>query len=183
MAFKTYQEAKSAYFEVDNLRLTIEATVSRAMRVKTISFGDGYNQTQIDGPNSDIERWSIRTAPMSQEETNGLESWLMRTRGAPFSWTPPDATKKFPIRFTTDSYTLGYRNLASVSLADYTSPTNYTVNLNTGVLTRVDVPKDTNVTATVTLAARSYQLQNEWTISQLSGSTYVMSFEIKRVYV
>lgn len=178
----TYQEAKAAVFAIDNIRLTVEATPSRGLRVQTVQFGDGYSQTIADGLNADLERWSIRTAPMSNEETWGLESWLMRTRGVPFLWTPPDATRTFKATVADGKVVLGYRNLASVSVAGYSSPTNYTVNLASGVITSVNISNGTVLTVTLTAAPRYYQLQNEWTITELGPSAKVVSFEIKRVY-
>ena len=178
-----YQQAKTAVFSVDNIRISIgEASVSRSLRVQTISFGDGYSQTIADGLNADLERWSIRTAPMSNVEAWGLESWLMRTRGIPFLWTPPDATKSFKATMTAGQVVLGYRDLASVSVTGYSTPTNYTVNLATGVITSVNIPNGTDLSISLTVAPRYYQLQNEWTLSDLSPSTKVASFELKRIY-
>lgn len=179
----TYEQAKNAVFTFDNVRLTVEATVSRGLRLKSSQFGDGYTQTLADGLNTDLERWSIRTAPMSNEEAWGLESWVLRTRGIPFPWTPPDATRTFKVTVTAGKAVLGYRDLASVSVAGYSSPTNYTVNLAKGVITSVDIPNGTALTVTLTVAPRTYQFASEWTVTELGPNAKVISFEIKRVYV
>lgn len=179
----TYQQAAQVPFEVDNLRLTIEATSSKGLRLKVASFGDGYNQTQIDGLNNQLERWSCRTAPMSPNETWGLESFILRTQGSPFLWTPPDAIKAFKAKIASGKLVLGYKDLAAVALDGYVSPTNYTVNLATGVITSVTIPNDTVVSVTATLAKRYYQPASEWTTTELGNGRYIISFELKRVYI
>ena len=179
----TYQQAKSAVFSIDNIRLTVEATVSRGLRLQVAQFGDGYNQTALDGLNSQLEKWSIRTAPMSNEEAWGLESWVLRTKGSPFLWTPPDSTKTFRATVTSGKVQLGYQQLASVTLDGYTNPTNYTVNLATGVVTSVNISNGTTVLATVVLAPKYFQPTSEWTVTELGPNAKVISFEVKRVYV
>lgn len=183
MAYRTYQQSATAPFDAENLRITVEATVSRGLRTKITQFGDGYNQTQTDGLNNQLERWSIRTAPMSENEAWGLESWLMRSKGAPFQWTPPDSTKTFRAYMSGSRLELGYRNLATVALSGYANPTNYTANLTTGIITSVNIPSGTSVTVSLTLAPRWYQLQGDWSITDLGSQQYVISFELKRVYV
>lgn len=179
----SYAQAQNAVFSFDNIRISIEATVSRTLRVNTVTFGDGYTQTIADGLNNEMERWSIKTAPMSLEETWGLESWLLRTRGTPFQWTPPDSTKTLKAVVQAGKIELGYRNLNNAVIDGYSVGTNYTFNGTTGTITAITIPNGTTVSVNISLSPRWYQLNGEWSISELGPSAKVMSFELKRVYV
>lgn len=120
---------------------------------------------------------------MSANEAWGLESFILRTQGQPFLWTPPDASKAFKAVVSQGRLRLGYTDLASVSLRGYTNPTDYTVNLSTGVITSVTIPEGGEVEVSLRLAPRYYQPAGEWTTSELGNGLYVISFELKRVYI
>lgn len=179
----TFNQAKIVPFEVDDIRLSIEATSSKGLRLNVASFGDGYQQTALDGLNNQLERWFCTTVPMSANEAWGLESFIISTNGQPFLWTPPDANKTFRKKVSGGQIVLGYNNLASVTLDGYTDPTDYTVNLVTGVVSSVTIANDVAVVVNAVLTPRYYQPTSEWTTTELAPDKYVISFELKRVYV
>lgn len=183
MSYLTYKGASVVPFDVDNIRLSVEATPSRALRVNVAQFGDGYEQIALDGLNNVIEKWSCRTVPMSANEAWGLESFILSRGGQAFQWTPPDTTKSWIATFASGSINTGYKNLASCTLSGYTNPTNYTVDLTNGIISSVTIADGTNVTVNAVLADRYYRVNGEWTVSELATNKYVISFELKRVYV
>ena len=66
-------------------------------RVRTTSFGDGYEQRVGDGINSNPAKWSVRFTQRTDAETNAITAFLEARGGTEaFSWTPPQATD--PIR-------------------------------------------------------------------------------------
>ena len=93
------------------------------------------------------------------------------------------ATKNLQRPFQSGILDLGYDNIASLTLAGYTRPTNYTANLATGRLTSVTIANGTVVDVTLTLAARNYILSNGWEMIPASSGYMVVSFELVRIYV
>jgi len=171
------------FANLDSLRLTFDTTVQRSTRIQRVQFGDGYTQLIKDGLNDELETWSCSTPAMSGNETWGLEAFLQRNKGQALSWTPPDATKTFPVRFTAGTLQLGYTNIATLVLSGYTRPGNYTANTTTGLLTSVTIPNGVDVTTTLTLAPRTYLLQDSWNIAFIAPDIYKVSFTLTRVYV
>lgn len=171
------------FADLDSLRLTFDTTVQRSTRIQRVQFGDGYTQLIKDGLNDELETWSCTTPAMSGDETWGLEAFLQRNKGQALSWTPPDATKTFAIQFTAGTARLGYTDIANLVLSGYTRPANYTANIATGVLTSVNIPNATDITTTLTLAPRTYLLQDSWNIAFIAPDIYKLSFTLTRVYV
>jgi phage-related protein len=59
-------------------------------RVRSVRFGDGYEQRSIDGINSQPFTWSLTFNNRSDSEANAIESFLQAQAGiASFDWTPP----------------------------------------------------------------------------------------------
>jgi phage-related protein len=172
----------TAFLDIDDLRLSIEATVKRSTRSQRIQFGDGYSQIITDGLNAENEVWQCRTPPMSGTDTWGLEAYFLRKRGTAFNWTDPDATKTFYGQFTTGTLTLGYTNISTLDLEGYTRPTNYTASLSSGVLTSVTIANALPVKITLGLAAKQYVVRDGWEISHIGPDIYGVNFELERVY-
>jgi phage-related protein len=170
------------FLDIDDLRLTFDATVKRNTRSQRVQFGDGYSQIITDGLNTESEVWQCRTPPMAGSDTWGLEAFFLRKRGTSFLWTDPDATKTFYGQFTAGQLRLGYTNISTLTLAGYTRPTNYTANFASGILTSVNIPNSQSVTITLGLAAKQYVVRDGWEISHIGPDIYGVNFELERVY-
>ena len=173
----------TAYITLNNMPVALDTTVRRTTRTQRIQFGDGYSQILTDGLNNQLERWSCKTGPLFEDEAYGIESYLLRKRGEAFAWTPPNATKSFTAQFESGSLDLGYENLSSLTLTGYTRPTNYTANLVTGLCTSVTIANLTDVTVSLTLAARNYVINDGWEFSFISNKYFSLAFELTQVYV
>jgi len=58
-------------------------------RVKSVAFGDGYEQRRPDGINNDLKKYSIALS-RKHAEAQEVERFLARHGGAAaFLWTPP----------------------------------------------------------------------------------------------
>lgn len=170
------------FLDIDDLRLSFEATVRRSTRSQRVQFGDGYSQIITDGLNAENEVWQCRTPPMNGLDTWGLEAYLLRKRGTSFAWTDPEATKVFYGQFAAGTLTLGYTNVSTLDLEGYTRPTNYTANLSSGVLTAVTIPDSRPIKITLGLSAKQYVVRDGWEISHIGPDIYGVNFELERVY-
>lgn len=173
----------TAFITLNNMPVAIDTTVRRTIRTQRVQFGDGYSQILTDGLNAQQEVWSCKTGPLDENDAYGIESYLYRKKGQAFAWTPPNATKAFTAQFEAGTLDLGYNNLSAITLAGYTRPTNYTANLSTGILTAVTIPNLTDVSVSLTLASRNYVIENGWQFSFISCKYFVLSFEMRQVYV
>ena len=173
-----------AYIEFDDIPLAhATPVVKRSQRRQQANFGDGYSQLLTDGLNTDREIWQCLTSPMPNADAYSVESYLLTVRGSAIEWTAPMSTKTFSRPFESGVLDLGYTDLSALSLAGYTRPTNYTANLDTGLLTSVDIANDTVVEVTLTLSPRDYVLRDGWTMTPVSASFMTISFELERVFV
>lgn len=69
------------------------AQKSRKPRVKSIRFGDGYEQRVADGLNTNPEFWSLQFANRTKAEADAIEAFLVEQNAVlSFDWTPPDAS-------------------------------------------------------------------------------------------
>ena len=173
----------TAFITLNNMPVAIETTVRRTVRSQRVQFGDGYSQILTDGLNAQQETWSCKTGPLDENDAYGIESYLYRKKGQAFSWTPPNATKTFTAQFEGGFLDLGYSNLASLVLTGYTRPTDYTANLTTGLLTAVTIPNLTDVPVSLVLGPKNYVIENGWEFSFISCKYFVLSFEMRQVYV
>jgi len=171
------------YVNFNDIKLDLVSSVKRNHRTQVASFGDGYAQVLTDGLNSQQEAWNCKTIALTNEEINSLESYLLSLRGTAIEWTPPFNTKTFSRPFASGQLDLGYKDIDTLSLNGYTRPTNYTANLDTGLLTSVDIADGTVVEVTLTLDAGNYLLTNGWTITPVSPAYATLEFELRRVYV
>lgn len=171
------------FLDLDDLRLTFDTKVKRTKRSQRISFGDGYSQILTDGLNSQREVWSCITPAMEGYEAFSVESYLNRFSDTSVQWSPPDSTKTFAIQFAAGTTSLGYTNISTLTLQNYTRPTNYTANLVTGLLTSVDIPDNLPVKATVTEQPKNYMIRDGWELVYIAPDVYSLSFELERIYV
>lgn len=173
----------TAFITLNNMPVAIDTTARRTVRTQRVQFGDGYSQILTDGLNAQQEVWSCNTGPLDENDAYGIESYLYRKKGEAFLWTPPNATKAFTAQFEAGTLELGYSNLDAVSLTGYTRPTDYTANLSSGILTAVTIPNLTDVSVSLTLAPRNYVIEDGWEFSFISCKYFVLSFEMRQVYV
>ena len=172
-----------AYIQFNDIPLDPSLTQERSQRVKRAQFGDGYSQVLTDGLNAEQETWQCQTPPLTYPEINSIESFLLEQKGQAISWTPPLSTKTFSKPFASGKLNLGYTNLSALTLTGYTTPSNYSVNLVTGVVTSVDIADGTAIPISLTLAAKNFLLSDGWRISTLSSAYARLSFSLTRVYV
>ena len=172
-----------AYIQFNDIPLDPSLTQERSQRVQRAQFGDGYSQVLTDGLNAEQETWQCQTPPLTYPEINSIESFLLEQKGQAISWTPPLSTKTFSKPFASGKLNLGYTNLSALTLTGYTTPSNYSVNLVTGVVTSVDIGDGTLVSISLTLAAKNFLLSDGWRISTLSSAYARLSFSLTRVYV
>ncbi len=170
------------FLDIDDLRLSFEATVKRSTRSQRVQFGDGYSQIITDGLNAENEVWQCRTPPMNGLDTWGLEAYLLRKRGTSFPWTDPEATKVFYGQFAFGTLTLGYTNINTLDLEGYARPADYTANLSSGVLTAVTIPNSRPIKITLGLSAKQYVVRDGWEINHIAPNVYGVTFELERVY-
>lgn len=65
-------------------------TATRKPRVKSIQFGDGYEQRSPDGINTLPEIWDVQFNNRESTEIDDIEAFLSALNGVDyFQWTPP----------------------------------------------------------------------------------------------
>ena len=173
----------SAYVSFDDVPLEFASSTKTTQRIQRAQFGDGYTQVLTDGLNAVRENWSCKTTVMPEEELYSLESYLLSLNGQVITWTPPNNQKQFARPVVAGQLKLGYTNLATLVLSGYTRPANYTVDMYSGIITSVNIPNDTIVQVTLTLAARTYLLGDGWEIQPAFPGYASMSFDLVQVYV
>lgn len=67
-------------------------------RVKTVSFGDGYEQRMPDGLNTTKRTWSLKWSLLSRDQKNVLIDFLYEMKGAySFLWNVPDSDEAYRV--------------------------------------------------------------------------------------
>lgn len=171
------------YLAFNDIKLERTTSVKTTSRIQRAQFGDGYSQVLTDGLNADVERWDCTTGLLTNEEAYSIESFLLSQKGQAISWISPLNTKTFSRPFASGKLNLGYTNLSALTLTGYTTPSNYSVNLVTGVVTSVDIANGTVVPITLTLAARNYLLDDGWTLTPETPAYARLKFGLTQVYV
>lgn len=171
------------YLAFNDIKLERTTSVKTTSRIQRAQFGDGYSQVLTDGLNADVERWDCTTGLLTNEEAYSIESFLLSQKGQAISWISPLNTKTFSRPFASGKLNLGYTNLSTLTLTGYTTPSNYSVNLVTGVVTSVDIANGTLVPITLTLAARNYLLDDGWTLTPETPAYARLKFGLTQVYV
>lgn len=73
------------------------AQVTIKPRVRAVAFGDGYQQRQGDGVNTQPQVWSLQWQNRNTAETGAIKAFLAARAGVEaFDWTPPNEST--PIR-------------------------------------------------------------------------------------
>ena len=171
------------YIAFDDIPLAFSTSEKKTQRIQRAQFGDGYSQILSDGLNRDIETWNCETVVLPIEEIYSIESYLLSQKGQALTWTPPNSQKSFARPITAGELDLGYTNITSISLAGYTRPADYTVNLASGLITSVTIPNGTVVEVTLTLDPKTFLLADGWTITRTIPGYASLSFELRQVYV
>lgn len=66
------------------------ATEEKKPRVRTVSFGDGYEQRARDGINTNPSKWTLQFNMRDNDETAAISAFLNERGGSEaFDWTPP----------------------------------------------------------------------------------------------
>lgn len=92
------------------------AAQEKKPRVRTVSFGDGYEQRLRDGINNNPSKWTLQFNMRDNTETDAIMSFLDARGGSEaFSWTPP--YESTPIRVVCRSWTKSLQkfNLNNIS--------------------------------------------------------------------
>jgi hypothetical protein len=113
----------------------------------------------------------------------GIESFLLRQKGQPIQWSPPNSTKSFTGQFEAGVMELGYNDLASLILTGYSRPGNYTANMSTGRLASVTIANLVDVEVSLVLNPRSYIIEDGWEFSFLGDDYFQLGFSLRQVYV
>lgn len=86
-------------------------------RVKTVSFGDGYEQRRPDGLNTVKRKWALSWTLLDPIQKSTLMDFLVDKKGVhAFLWTVPDSLEEYRVvckqmpSWTADAY-----NIYSVS--------------------------------------------------------------------
>jgi len=171
------------YIAFDDIPLSFATVETKRQRIQRAQFGDGYSQVLTDGLNRDLETWSCQTVTMPIDEIYSIESYLLSLKGQAITWTPPNNQKSFARPVVTGELNLGYTDLSSLTVDGYTRPTDYTVNLATGLITSVTIPNDTVLQITLAQNAKTFLLSDGWTINRDIPEHASLSFELTRVYL
>lgn len=171
------------YINFNDIPLSFSTSRKVTQRIQRAQFGDGYTQVLTDGLNTDSETWSCETVVMPLEEIYSIESYLLSLKGQTITWTPPNNQKDFARPIASGELHLGYTNISTITVTGYTRPTDYTINLATGLLTSVTIPDGTVVEISITLDPKTYLLGDGWQIKPAFSGHASMSFELVQVYV
>lgn len=66
------------------------ATLNLEPRVRTTSFGDGYNQEVPDGINDLVEKWDVSFSNRQKSIIDSIDTFFRENRGVAFDWSNPD---------------------------------------------------------------------------------------------
>jgi phage-related protein len=94
-----------------------------APKASTTQFGDGYQQRQANGLNSDLKVWNLNFSVRDNAEAAAIKAFLEARAGVEsFDWTPPlDTTaRKFvcnkwshtPVRFNNNTIAATFEEVA-----------------------------------------------------------------------
>lgn len=80
---------------IDSYETTYSSSKTPNTNIKETNFGDGYNQTALDGINYDRESWFIEFVPLDSTSAITLEGILLNSVNGVanmLSWTPNGET-------------------------------------------------------------------------------------------
>lgn len=66
------------------------ATMKRQPRIRSVKFGDGYEQRGQDGINANPQEWSLTWSGRATADGAAIDAFLTAQGGVTsFTWTPP----------------------------------------------------------------------------------------------
>ena len=66
------------------------ATMTRTPRIRSVKFGDGYEQRGLDGINANPQKWTLTWSGKAPSDAATIEAFLVAQGGVTsFTWTPP----------------------------------------------------------------------------------------------
>lgn len=69
------------------------ASMARQPRIRSVRFGDGYEQRGQDGINANHQKWSLTWSGRSVTDATAIDTFLATQGGVTsFTWTPPGGT-------------------------------------------------------------------------------------------
>lgn len=72
------------------------AQVTKSPRVRSVKFGDGYEQRLAYGINTAPQVWDLSFAQRDDTEASGIEAFLAAANGVDwFYWTPPNGATQY----------------------------------------------------------------------------------------
>lgn len=85
-------------------------------RVRSVRFGDGYEQRQADGINTQAQVWSLTFANRTDSEASAIDTFLANQGGVyAFTWTPPDAVSSVKVLCREWQKTMNRYNLNTIT--------------------------------------------------------------------
>lgn len=85
-------------------------------RVRTVAFGDGYEQRQANGINARNDTWDLQFQRRTNTEAQGIMDFLDARGGVQaFDWTPPNESTAIRVVCREWSKTLERYNLNTVT--------------------------------------------------------------------
>lgn len=75
---------------------SVSSSVASQPRIRSMRFGDGYEQRAADGINANLARWAVTFENRSDAEAQAIADFLAARGGVEaFDWAPPggSATK------------------------------------------------------------------------------------------
>lgn len=104
------------YNTTDSVFHTPDKTASNTLqpRIKTQTFGDGYEQRAVDGINNINETFTLNYTNRGKEEIDKLIAFLNSKKGvSPISLTLPDSTQQSgerTVKVVTETYGRNFTN-------------------------------------------------------------------------
>lgn len=84
---------------VFNWHISASPVLSESPKVKTIKFGDGYEQRIPDGINTNPQKWNVSFRNRLKVEANAIRDFLRNHAGVTsFDWTPPGENRSYKFK-------------------------------------------------------------------------------------
>ena len=96
---------------------TYGAQQNSAPKVRTVQYGDGYEQRLTYGAiNNDPKSWSLNWANITEANADTITAFLEARGGKEsFTWTPPDSSTAYNWVCSTWTKSIPYNGRASIS--------------------------------------------------------------------
>jgi len=96
---------------------TYGAEKTSAPQVRSVQFGDGYEQRLSFGINQNPKQWSLTWTNITEANADTIEAFLdaRAADGASFDWTPPDTATSYKWICQSWSKVIPYVNRATIT--------------------------------------------------------------------